>query len=427
MKEIRRIVLTSLVLLAGLAGVFGLLIGAAGCALSGPTAPETLNATDLAAVASALSDYQAKALEGEKAALEAEDVDGDDSPSLSVRFNVIGVDPNPDYVLADGTEVYVQKSDDDNGTLDNVEDDMKIIERRFYADREDVGDEEVTADDLLYIETIERPRKPAADWSVWENQEVLNDDGTFTQTGSVEYALTEGGDPFRNGEIAVTWEKVNGAVELIKIVRTFIRANGTISTITITFDDDGNAMKNEVRIRVVHGEELVVKSFTYVQYTDPDDGIEKTKIISEDNSYALRWYDDAWLTEWYDAEDLLLRRRIETGARNNRSVTVEIYDENGQIVETRAFSVRFIPQTDGTVLVRKTFSDGSTRNVIIDDTEDGYTVTINGDSYTAAIDLTTGTIAVYDSDGSLIGTVTVNADGSYEVDTGSETETVVLE
>ena len=49
--------------------------------------------------------------------------------------------------------------------------------------------------------------KPAADWSVWSNPDLLNDDGSYSQDASITYYLGDVGGSSVEGEVIITWVK----------------------------------------------------------------------------------------------------------------------------------------------------------------------------------------------------------------------------
>ncbi len=392
-----------------------------GCSLN--SSAGKLDPLEIAEIASLTLDYQSRQLEGEKAAMEVDDVNNDSNPSMSFHASVFGVDSEPDYILDDGSEVYVSRETMDNDTPDNMEDDWIVITRSFYYDMDGDGTD---ASDLENTEVITRRPKPGNDWSVWEDQSVLNEDGSFSQEGSVTRYLGDTEAPSLTGSVCVTWEKTD-TVLLVSIVKETISLMTMTTTITtITFDDDDNPVKELLRIRISDGNEIVVHSFLYSQYED--DGFQKTKIIRDDGACSVRWRDAgyidpagnetyAWFQESFDVNGILKRTKIETGSRTQRSILINIYDETGmEIVHTRSLNVRFRGNSDGSIDVIKTFDNGRVLTLGITESDTGYTIEKDGITYSVTIDLKNGTVEIIDVSGTSMGIVVIGDDGSYTVE-----------
>ena len=384
----------------------------AGCSVGNHLVGPNLTTAGMAEMASLAMDYDEKALEVETALLELEEAEADAEPGTGAlsRASVVFVPSgDPDTVLPDGTEVYVIRELLDKGTPDEEDDEVQST-RYFILDGEQV-----------YREVVIRPVKPGIDWSIWD------DEGEAVQYGETRHYTGTSTEPFRTGALEVTWEKEGDEVYLTQIVKETVHLINMTTVITTISIEGDVATKEQIRIRVTEGNEIVVHAFLYEQFEE--DGILKTKIIRDDGAWAVRWEEDGtWSTLCYDADGILLRERIETGTLVERRVTVKIYDETGtEVIETRYMDVSFEAGDDGSVVVTKTLDDGRVIVLSIREGGRGYIVSRSGYRYVVAVDLTTGTVTISDIRGNLIGTVVLNNDGSWTVLTaGGEVADVTL-
>ncbi|HAK45757.1 MAG TPA: hypothetical protein DCO79_07555 [Spirochaeta sp.] len=385
-----------------------------------------LDSLEMAEITSLSLDYQSMKLEGEKAAMEVDALNNADMARSGSR-SVYGVD-DPDYILDDGTEVYVTREYEDNDTPGNVEDDYIVITRQFYID----------TDLLEFTEVLNLSVKPEADWSVWDEPVMLNDDGSFSQEGSITRYIGDTGGSSIEGDMRVTWVKVEEEVELYSIVKESVALmNMTTVITTITFDAEDNPVKEQLRIRIVDGDEIVVNSFVYTQFEE--DGFTKTKMIREDGAFCLRWRDTeyvdpsgeqtpAWIQEYYNENGILRSKRIETGYRIVREVLVYIYDESGtEIIDTRSMDVRFSGNIDGSVDVEKILDNGKLVILNIIESDEGYTITKDGYTYMVTVDLMNGIVEFFNEYGTFLGKVIIGDDGSYDVEmAGDDSERIEI-
>ena len=168
------------------------------------------------------------------------------------------------------------------------------------------------------------------------------------------------------------------------------------------------------RIRITAtGDEVVVHSFTFEEFVD--NGEIYTKIIRDDGYYFIVIQPkDPKLTESYDPDGILLTRTTEFLDRETGELSIEkeFFDTEGNLIETRNCTMRFIFLGDEIIII-KTFDNGDEVTLRIQEEEDGYTVNRNGLVY--SIRFIANGVEIYDENMDLIATVTVNEDGTWTV------------
>ncbi len=351
---------------------------------------------ELAAIASIAMDYNSQQATAALGQMDVEDLEEDGAKTLFVE--------EAEKVLQDGTIVTITKTHDDNDTPETTEDDLLTVSRVFDMW---LGEEKT--------EIIERPLRPAADWSLWV-------DDSLVQNGSCEEYI--GGIKIAYGTIKATWLRTGDEVRLTKIDKEYIRLdrNGIIVRTIIEIDENGLESKSKLRIRVTDGNEVIIHSFTFEEIDE--DGVIFTKIISSDGRYSIiRNQKDPRITEFYTAEGILVKRSTEARDSENRAlnITVEFFDSEGIKTYEKNIAVKFRFIGDE-VIITKTFDDKREVIISISESDEGYTVTKNGHVY--SIVFTESGIEIYDNIGDLLAYITVNDDGSWTVETPEGVDTV---
>ncbi|MBT3274283.1 MAG: hypothetical protein HN368_14090 [Spirochaetales bacterium] len=349
------------------------------------------NSTTLAAIASAASEYNDEALVEALSSL-----DKDDYEEKGVGVKTLFVEDEVIRLLPNGTEVTITKTLDDGDTPADPEDDILTVYRQY-----DIWSGETKT------ETIIRPLKPAADWTGWDIA------GQLVQVGTTQVEVD--GFTIQEGTATATWQLEGTAVRLIRLENESSGIGGggaVISTIT-EWDENGLQTRTRIRIRVTPDGTIETREFTFQEVEI--DGEIYTKIIRDDGMYAIIISrSDPKITEYYTADGILLLITTVTRDPETRERTIlrQRYDESGEPVgEPFEVNVSYRILGDTVIITRTTSNREIT--VVLKETPDGYEVTRGNYSYTVVFD--GDDILLYNSDGSLIGTVTHNDDGTWSV------------
>ena len=347
---------------------------------------------DLAMLASSVSDFKNMQVLASMGSLEVEDLEETGSPRPSGEKSLI-IDEWI-KILPDGTVVTWVRVIDDKDTPDDPEDDTITVTRTY----------DIWAGEFEKIEKIVRPRKPESDWSLWEDDRLVQE-GTFEEFVD--------GVKVKEGTLTVTWKRCGDEVSVEEVVKESYRPDrsGGIVRIVITVDDQGLHTRTKYRIRLTLDGEVVVHSFTYEEFIE--DGQVYVKIIRDDGYYAIvRNPLDPRITEYYTPDGILLAIVTETRSGRTLYVEKEFFDENGNLIATRRVRIefRFLGEQ---VVITKTFDNGRTGTIIIEEEENGYTVNRNGFIY--RVTFIEHGVEIHDGNGSLIATVIFNDDGTWTI------------
>ena len=366
----------------------------AGCNLFGPGS--FTDTEELAAIASAAMDYKSQQEVAALGQIEVEDLEEDGAKTLFVEETT--------KTLPNGTVVTITKVHDDNDTPESTEDDLLTVSRQFVMW---LGEEKT--------EIIERPLRPEADWTLWDNDTLVQEGTCEEYISSVKVA---------SGTIKATWERKEGKVRLVKVEKEYIRLdrNGIIERTIIEIDENGLESKSKIRIKVTEGNEIIIHSFVFEEIEE--NGILYTKIIGDDGRYAIiRNKKDPRITEHYNADDLLLRISTETRDTENNvlNIEVKIFAPDGSIIDTKNITVgyKFIGNT---VIITKTFDNNREVIISIEESDNGYSVNKNGLIYSVVF-IENG-INIYDANSNLLAEIIFNDDGTWTVIKQNETEII---
>lgn len=367
-----------------------LTFAASGCFFpSGRTAdsPE-----DLAMLASSVSDFKNMQVLASMGSLEVEDLEETGSPQPSGGKSLI----TDEWIkiLPDGTVVTWVRVIDDKDTPDDPEDDTVTVTRTY----------DIWAGEFEKIEKIVRPRKPEAGWILWVNDRLVQE-GTFKEFID--------GVKVKEGTLTVTWKRCGDEVSVEEVIKESYRPDrsGGIVRIVITVDDQGLHTRTKYRIRLTIDGEVVVHSFTYEEFIEGSQVY--IKIIRDDGYYAIvRNPLDPRITEYYTPDGILLVIVTETRSGRILYVEKEFFDETGNLIATRHVRIEFRFLGDQ-VVITKTFDNGRTGTIIIEEEENGYTVNRNGFIYRVTF-IEQG-VEIRDGNGNLIATVIFNDDGTWTI------------
>lgn len=319
--------------------LFALAITFSGCGFL-----STQNSTttkDLAMIASGISDYREQVLLASTGKVDKEDFEGSiSSKTLYTDERIV--------VLPDGTVVTIVEVLDDNNTPEDPQDDIITVTRSFEfwqgAER---------------LEKIVRPGKPGPEWDCW----VEVEDGTSrcVQDGILNEIYIEG-VKIKQGLITVTWRKQGDDTVLLEKIEKEIYSitrEGAVERVVIEIDEDGLQTMTLYRIRITAtGDEVVVHSFTFEEFVD--NGDIYTKIIRDDGYYFIVIQPkDPKIIESYDPDGILLTRTTEFLDRETGELSIEkeFFDKEGNLIETRNCTMRFIFLGDE-IIITKTFDMG---------------------------------------------------------------------
>lgn len=361
-------------------------IGATGCGFLGFWG--YTDADSLVSIASVAAEYSDEEIVAAMSKLEKEDLEETGTAKTLFEDTLVKTLPN-------GTVVTIEWILDDNDTPTDTEDDTLQVTRTHE-----------TWAGFSKVERISRPVKPEPEWTGWV-------DNVLTQIADIEVFVE--GVKIMTGTMEATWNLVGSDVVLTAIEKEITRLdrNGTIVRTSITFDADGLQSKTQVRVRVAGDGEIIVHSFTFEEFEE--DGEIYVKIIRDDGSYAIvRNRIDPRITEYYTSDDVLWA--IVTETRNpeiqGHEIERQIFDEEGNLIDTRTVTVTYRFQGDEVVVV-KTFEDGRELTVRIMEDENGYTV--QRGRFTYQVVFTEDGVEIYDEDGNLLGIVVFLDDGTAKV------------
>ncbi len=347
---------------------------------------------DLAMLASSVSDFKNMQVLASMGSLEVEDLEETGSPRPSGEKSLITDEWIK--VLPDGTVVTWVRIIDDKDTPDDPEDDTVTVTRTYN----------IWAGEFEKIEKIVRPRKPEAGWRLWVDDRLV-------QEGTSKEFID--GVKVKEGTLTVTWKRCGDEVSVEEVIKESYRPDrsGGIVRIVITVDDQGLNTRTKYRIRLTRDGEVVVHSFTYEEFIE--DGQVYVKIIRDDGYYAIvRNPLDPRITEYYTPDGILLAIVTETRSGRTLYVEKEFFDETGNLIATRRVRIEFRFLGDQ-VVITKTFDNGRTGTIIIEEEENGYTVNRNGFIY--RVTFIEHGVEIHDGNGNLIATVIFNDDGTWTI------------
>lgn len=324
-----------------------------------------------------------------------------------------------------GFTLIIKHTRDDNDTPSDPTDDQVTVERLFdfnEADRYDI---------------LVRPRRPTTD-SAWDTLWAADPEDQIVQstpedqpiehkvgeiagiddTAGIEAAVT-----VSTGNATVTWMREIDTVWAYQIVQENTRVTdpNLIHRRTVlreTADSDRSlTFEKEVDGEIIH-------SFVVEQWTDPEDGLEYTRIVRDDGGYAvIREKKNPRIVDYYSAEDVRFMRSSETNNRSARmrEVTRTWYDEEGN--EIGSTTVEFaLTYEDGVATISRS-TGGRTRQVQITEEGEVYVVSWRGNEYRIVFE-DPYTMIFVDDDGDEIARAERTEDGRWRIVRDGDSEIV---
>ena len=374
--------LARMVVLAVLAG------GVTGCGFLANTPGDPLT---LASIATVAWDVHAQLQLQSTGALERSDLLETDPPVSSGHAPATVTTDSSTRTLPDGTLVTIVVEIDDRNTPE-PEDDILTVTRTHDS----WGGAEKA-------ERIVRPRRPESTWGTWV-------DDLLVQQGTI--VATLGGVTVQQGTITATWERLGDEELLVEVDRRLwgVGPDTALVRTVITSDGEGET-RTRYRIRVIDGDEVVVATLVFETFID-DDGIERTRILRDDGSFALIVSPrDPRIIEHYDPAGILRVITTETWDRPSgvRFITRDHYDADGTLVATVHGEIT-IRTDDGVLLVERRFDRGREVTATVTELVDGYLIDRDGFVYRVAF--VVDGLEIFDDAGLLIARITFAEDGS---------------
>lgn len=337
--------------------------------------------TNLAALAATVVEYYEESIVENLG-----NVDKDDYEEAGSGAKAIYMTDETEKTLANGTVVTITKTLDDSGTPDDTTDDILTVYRQY----------EIWSGETK-TEIIVRPLRPLPEWSGWDENGRLIQEGTVT--------IQIDGFTVHQGSATATWRLDINEVWLEKLETeiTSVSGSGTIVKSVKEWDENGLITVTQTRVRVTPDGLVETREYSIEEVIIDGEGY--AKILADDGSYAIIINKvDPRVVEHYDAEGTL--RMITTVTRDpdtrERIVERRLFDENGEETgEVITVSLRYRVLGD-TVLVTRT-RDGRETTVSIRETAEGYEVIRQNITYSVVFSGTD--VLIYGSNGDLIATV----------------------